>query len=149
MRSRPSQAAGGMSVEEQRLAGPILAAGRFAKMVDRRPDRLLGRRRPPRTFALHGFQKDPQADRMGGDLQHVAGVWEEGQLVVGQAELGAVDDPKRLQRRQQRARRPDPARVPRAHRIKFLRAVENMVTVDGEVSPEERESLILFAQLIR
>ncbi len=43
----------------------------------------------------------------------------------------------------------DPARVPRAHRVKFLRAVESMVTVDGEVSPEERESLIIFAQLIR
>jgi uncharacterized tellurite resistance protein B-like protein len=43
----------------------------------------------------------------------------------------------------------DPARVPRAHRLAFLRAVENMVTVDGEVSPEERESLVLFAQLIR
>jgi len=42
----------------------------------------------------------------------------------------------------------DPARVPRAHRVKFLRAVESMVTVDGEVSPEERESLIIFAQLI-
>lgn len=43
----------------------------------------------------------------------------------------------------------DPARVPRAHRVSFLRAVESMVTVDGEVSPEERECLILFAQLIR
>ena len=43
----------------------------------------------------------------------------------------------------------DPARVPHAHRVKFLRAIESIVTVDGEVSPEERESLILFAQLIR
>jgi tellurite resistance protein len=43
----------------------------------------------------------------------------------------------------------DPTDVPRDHRLKFLRAVESMVTVDGEVSPEERESLVIFAQLIR
>ena len=43
----------------------------------------------------------------------------------------------------------DPARVPRAHRVKFLRAVESIVTVDGEVSPEEHDSLVVFAQLIR
>ena len=43
----------------------------------------------------------------------------------------------------------DPALVPRAHRMKFLRAVESTVTVDGEVSPEERDALLVFAQLIR
>ncbi len=43
----------------------------------------------------------------------------------------------------------DPKLVPKAHRMKFLRAVESTVTVDGEVSPEERESLVLFAKLIR
>ncbi len=43
----------------------------------------------------------------------------------------------------------DPALVPRAHRMTFLRAVESTVTVDGEVSPEEREALFVFAQLIR
>jgi hypothetical protein len=43
----------------------------------------------------------------------------------------------------------DPTLVPRAHRVKFLRAVESTVTVDGEVSPEERESLLVFAKLIR
>ena len=43
----------------------------------------------------------------------------------------------------------DPSLVPKAHRMKFLRAVESIVSVDGEVSPEERESLLLFAQLIR
>ena len=43
----------------------------------------------------------------------------------------------------------DPKLVPRAHRVKFLRAVESTVAVDGEVTPEERDSLILFAQLIR
>jgi uncharacterized tellurite resistance protein B-like protein len=43
----------------------------------------------------------------------------------------------------------DPKLVPREHRMKFLRAVESVVTVDGEVSPEERESLVLFAKLIR
>jgi uncharacterized tellurite resistance protein B-like protein len=43
----------------------------------------------------------------------------------------------------------DPKLVPRAHRMKFLRAVESTITVDGEVSPEERESLVVFAKLIR
>jgi hypothetical protein len=43
----------------------------------------------------------------------------------------------------------DPKLVPKAHRMKFLRAVESTVTVDGEVSPEERESLLVFAKLIR
>ena len=43
----------------------------------------------------------------------------------------------------------DPKQVPKAHRMKFLRAVESTVTVDGEVSPEERESLLRFAKLIR
>jgi uncharacterized tellurite resistance protein B-like protein len=43
----------------------------------------------------------------------------------------------------------DPMDVPKDHRVKFLRAVESMVSVDGEVSPEERESLVVFAQLIR
>ena len=43
----------------------------------------------------------------------------------------------------------DPDLVPRAHRMKFLRAAESTVAADGEVSPEERESLAVFAQLIR
>ena len=43
----------------------------------------------------------------------------------------------------------DPALVPRAHRMKFLRAVESTVSVDGEVSQEERDALLVFAQLIR
>jgi hypothetical protein len=43
----------------------------------------------------------------------------------------------------------DPALVPREHRMTFLRAVESTVTVDGEVSPEERDTLVVFAQLIR
>jgi hypothetical protein len=43
----------------------------------------------------------------------------------------------------------DPTRVPRAHRMKFLRAVESTVAVDGEVSAEERDSLLVFAKLIR
>ena len=43
----------------------------------------------------------------------------------------------------------DPDLVPREHRMKFLAAIESIITVDGEVSPEERESLIVFAQLIQ
>jgi tellurite resistance protein len=43
----------------------------------------------------------------------------------------------------------DPMLVPKAHRMKFLRAVESTVAVDGEVTPEERETLLVFAKLIR
>jgi hypothetical protein len=43
----------------------------------------------------------------------------------------------------------DPALVPREHRMTFLRAVESTVSVDGEVTPEERDTLLVFAQLIR
>jgi uncharacterized tellurite resistance protein B-like protein len=43
----------------------------------------------------------------------------------------------------------DPGDIPREHRITFLRAVESIVSVDGEVSPEERDTLVVFAQLIR
>jgi hypothetical protein len=43
----------------------------------------------------------------------------------------------------------DPGLVPREHRMTFLRAVESMVSVDGEVTPEERDTLVVFAQLIR
>ena len=43
----------------------------------------------------------------------------------------------------------DPGLVPRAHRMTFLRAVESIVSVDGEVTPEERDTLVVFAQLIR
>ena len=43
----------------------------------------------------------------------------------------------------------DPALGPRAHRMTFLRAVESTVTADGDVSREERDALLVFAQLIR
>lgn len=43
----------------------------------------------------------------------------------------------------------DPQDVPHEHRVRFLRAVESMVAVDGEVTDEERATVIVFAQLIR
>jgi len=43
----------------------------------------------------------------------------------------------------------DPTRIPREHRMLFLRAVESAVSIDREVTEEERESVILFAKLIR
>ena len=38
---------------------------------------------------------------------------------------------------------------PQDDRVQFLRAMESMVAVDGEVTDEEREAAIVFAQLIR
>lgn len=43
----------------------------------------------------------------------------------------------------------DPQAIPRAHRVLFLREVESVVAIDREITPEERESVILFGQLIR
>jgi uncharacterized tellurite resistance protein B-like protein len=43
----------------------------------------------------------------------------------------------------------DPSLVPKEHRTKFLRAIESVIAVDGEISPTEREQLILFARLLR
>lgn len=43
----------------------------------------------------------------------------------------------------------DPERVPRTHRALFVRALESVVTADGEVTPAEREALIRFARLAR
>ncbi len=79
---------------------------------------------------------------------------EERELVAKMARRLQLDDDERQQVDEWLDAPPpleglDPTRVPREHRVKFLRAVESMVTVDGEVSPEERESLVVFAQLIR
>jgi uncharacterized tellurite resistance protein B-like protein len=43
----------------------------------------------------------------------------------------------------------DPARIPREHRELFLKAARDMVTADGEIDPEEAESLDLLEQLLR
>ena len=43
----------------------------------------------------------------------------------------------------------DPALVPRSHRMTFIRAAESTVSVDGDVTQEERDTLLVFAQLIR
>ena len=41
----------------------------------------------------------------------------------------------------------DPTRVPAAHRKLFLQAVEGIVAADGEIAPEERESLEVLREL--
>lgn len=42
----------------------------------------------------------------------------------------------------------DPADIPPAHRQLFIEALGRLVAADNEVSPEERESLILLGQLL-
>ncbi len=42
----------------------------------------------------------------------------------------------------------DPQDIPHEHRVRFLRAMESVVAVDGEVTEDERETVIVFAQLI-
>jgi uncharacterized tellurite resistance protein B-like protein len=43
----------------------------------------------------------------------------------------------------------DPTAIPREHRRLFIDAVREMVEVDGDVSPEEKEALDLLTQLTR
>ena len=42
----------------------------------------------------------------------------------------------------------DPTLVPRAHREAFVQAIVGLIESDGEVAPEESESLALFEQLL-
>ncbi|AUX40915.1 hypothetical protein SOCE26_023170 [Sorangium cellulosum] len=43
----------------------------------------------------------------------------------------------------------DPMKIPRAHRQLFLAAAREMISSDGEIGDEERESLSLLEQLTR
>jgi tellurite resistance protein len=42
----------------------------------------------------------------------------------------------------------DPNRIPRAHRELFLEAARQMIAIDGEIDPAERENLDLLEQLL-
>jgi uncharacterized tellurite resistance protein B-like protein len=43
----------------------------------------------------------------------------------------------------------DPDLVPAAHRVAFVRAIESIIAVDGEVAPVERDRLIELANKLR
>lgn len=43
----------------------------------------------------------------------------------------------------------DPANVPKKHREVFLEAMRSTIAADGQIAPEEQESLSLFGRLIR
>ena len=43
----------------------------------------------------------------------------------------------------------DPREIPREHRQLFLDAARQAIAADGEIDPEERETLALFEQLVR
>ena len=43
----------------------------------------------------------------------------------------------------------DPALVPREHRMRFIRAIESVIAIDGEISSLEKDQLLSFAQLLR
>lgn len=43
----------------------------------------------------------------------------------------------------------DPALVPPEHRMRFVRAAESVIAVDGDIAPEEKEQLLAFAHLMR
>jgi uncharacterized tellurite resistance protein B-like protein len=42
----------------------------------------------------------------------------------------------------------DPNRIPREHRRLFLAAIDGVIAADGQVSPEERDSLALLKELM-
>ena len=43
----------------------------------------------------------------------------------------------------------DPYQIPKEHRAIFIEAVRGVIRVDGEVAPEEEESLELLSELLR
>ncbi|MBW2266984.1 MAG: TerB family tellurite resistance protein [Deltaproteobacteria bacterium] len=43
----------------------------------------------------------------------------------------------------------DPQLVPAEHRAAFVKAIENVITADGVVTPREREQLVLLGQMLR
>jgi uncharacterized tellurite resistance protein B-like protein len=43
----------------------------------------------------------------------------------------------------------DPTDIPVTHRRVFLAAIDGVIAADGEIAPEERESLQLLQQLLR
>ena len=43
----------------------------------------------------------------------------------------------------------DPADIPALHRKVFLAAIDGVIAADGQVQPEERESLRVLEQLLR
>ena len=43
----------------------------------------------------------------------------------------------------------DPALVPKQHRMRFIRAIESVIAIDGEISSIERQQLLSLAQLLR
>ena len=42
----------------------------------------------------------------------------------------------------------DPTSIPRAHQEAFVEAIEGVIASDGEIAPEERESLALLRELL-
>jgi uncharacterized tellurite resistance protein B-like protein len=90
------------------------------------------------SFAWADFEVKPEERELVARLIHRLKLDEEEERQVAQW-LESPPSPESV----------DTQLVPRAHRMTFLRAVESTITVDGEVSPEERESLLVFAQLIR
>lgn len=42
----------------------------------------------------------------------------------------------------------DPTAIPTEHRAVFLRAIDGVISADGEVAPEERESFDLLKDLL-
>lgn len=70
--------------------------------------------------------------------------------VVARLDLGS-DERKRVEGWLQLPPSPesvDPTLIPREHRVLFIEAVEGVIAADGEISPEERENLGLFKQLL-
>jgi uncharacterized tellurite resistance protein B-like protein len=43
----------------------------------------------------------------------------------------------------------DPTQIPSAHRKLFVDTMREVIAVDGEIDPEEKENLELFEQLVR
>ena len=69
--------------------------------------------------------------------------------MMGRLQLGTAERSQVLEwlRRPPPAESVDPASVPPAHRELFLETIGDIIAADGEIAPEEQESLDLLREL--
>ena len=90
------------------------------------------------SFAWADLSVAPEERRVIGDLMDRLDL-DEGERAQVARWLEEPPDPESV----------DPQLVPKEHRSAFVKAVETVITADGQVVPSEREQLLLLAQMLR
>ncbi len=121
---------------------------------------------PPTISALYHYQEDPMLEELDRRdrlrlVQFVCSfAWADFEIqpeervfisrLIRRLELGEEEN---LQIQQWLDRPPglddlDPTSIPAAHRRFFVEAIEGLISADGEIAEEERESFEIFQQLL-